>query len=121
MFAQRVLGTWPRRLGALVGTALIGWMVSAAAPAIWGQATRGIRSDEPPLDIQVITDPERLVNSRGDRIVAPAVFVPKSIDDIGRPPGASRLRRWARDQDGADATETVFRLVIRGRAASPAI
>jgi hypothetical protein len=116
----RFFGTWPRRVGAIAGSALIAWAVGAFAPRLWEETSKRTGLAAAPVQVKVITDPD--VFDTLDSIHNPEFVVRRPIDEIGPPPNGNQERgryRWAKAIGGVDAFSSVVRLVISGHTSAP--
>jgi hypothetical protein len=112
----QLVGTWPRRIGALAGSALVAWAVSAFAPPLWQHASTKVGLAPAPVQVSVLADPDRI--GRTDLRGAPEFVLRKPAAAIGAAPSGDNADgrwAWAHAQGGVDATQTVVRLVIRGQ------
>ena len=112
----KLVSTWPRRIGALVGSALVAWAVGAFAPSLWQHASTKVGLAPAPLRVSVLANPDQI--GRLDLRGAPEFLLQKPAAAIGdAPSGESADGRWAwaHAQGGVDATQTVARFVIRGQ------
>ncbi len=116
---KRVFGTWPGRIGALVVSGAVAWVVSQAMPALWGEASERTGLAPGPLQVEVVTDPDVIQTLTAHN---PIFVIQRPIEAIGPPPNGDDERgrfRWAKAMDGVDALATVVRLVISGRGSAP--
>jgi hypothetical protein len=114
------LATWPRRIGALVGSALLAWAVSQFAPALWEETSERAGIAPGSLQVEVVTDPDLIETL--DPLHNPEFLLERPIAEVGPPPNGEEERgryRWAKEMEGVDAFATVLRLVIRGRGEAP--
>jgi hypothetical protein len=119
---HRFLGTWPRRLLALAGSAAIAWVVSQTLPALWHETSERTGLAGSPVRIDLVSNPDLL--EKFDPFHNPQFVIARPIESIGAPPnGASEKGRyeWAKAMGGIGAFATVLRLVIRGRSSSPVV
>ena len=117
---HRSLATWPRRVGALIGSALVAWAVAQFAPGLWEETTERAGIAPASVQVELVMDPD--VIQRFDPIHNPEFVVQRPIAQVGPPPFGEEERGrylWAKEMDGVDALATVLRLVIRGRSEAP--
>jgi hypothetical protein len=118
----KLLGTWPRRVGALAGSAALGWIVSQTLPALWQETSKRVGLVPKPVQVVLVSQPDVIKSL--DSIENYEFVVRRPIASVGAPPhGSSELGRynWGKSMGGIDAGSTVLRLVIRGRSDSPVI
>jgi len=121
-WARRALGTWPRRVGALAGSAVVGWVVSQSLPALWQNASEKVGIAPAPLQVSVVRDPDLITTL--DAVVNYMFVVRSPIESVGAPPSGEFERGrypWGKSLGGVDALYTPVRLVIRGRSDAPVI
>jgi hypothetical protein len=117
---RRTFATWPRRIGAIVGSALLAWAVAQFAPALWEEASERTGLAPASLQVEVVMDPDLIETAGG--LYNPEFIVQRSIAEVGPPPNGDDEQgryRWAKEMGAVDAFATVLRLVIRGRSESP--
>lgn len=117
---RRFLSTWPRRIGALVGSAFLAWAVAQFAPALWEETSKRTGIAPASLQVEVVMDPDLIKTT--DPLHNPEFIVQRPIGEVGPPPNGSDEQgrySWAKEMDGVDALGTVLRLVIRGRSEAP--
>ena len=122
-FAQRAqINTWPKRIAAAVLGAVVASGVSYFIGAdFWKGVEKKIGTAGAPVTVTTITDIDRF---NSDVVHVPEFVVTRPISEVGRPPnGDSPEGRfaWAREMGGVDATESLFRVVIAGKDASPVV
>jgi hypothetical protein len=117
-----LVATWPRRIAAIVATAMLGWVVTHTLPTLWEKTAEKTGLGTDPVQVEVLTDPESF--DTFDQMRLPTFVVQRTIEQVGPPPSGEDSTgrfRWAREMEGIDATSTVLRLIIRGSAADPVI
>ena len=115
---HRSLATWPRRIGALISSALIAWAVAQFAPALWEETSERAGIAPASVQVELVMDPDIIQPDNHN----PEFVVQRPIAQVGPPPTGEEERgryRWAKEMDGVDAFATVLRLVIRGRSEAP--
>ena len=133
---KSALSTWPRKIAALIGTVLL---TSALGyffgPDFWGSAAKNLGLAGKPVQAQVIADVDRFsgeavgsgggpAQTRTGAVHAPEFLVPRPLDQIGPPPSGKNAEgryAWAHDMGGVDAWDTLIRVVISGKSASPVL
>jgi hypothetical protein len=116
----RSLSTWPRRVGALLGSALLAWGVGQFAPALWEETRERGGFGPDSIQVEVLMDPELI--DTVDEFHNPEFIVQRPIAEVGPPPNGDDEQgryRWAKEMGGVDALGTALRLVIRGRSEAP--
>jgi len=119
---RSIVSTWPRRVGALVGSAALAWVISQTLPALWRQTSERTGLAPAPLQVALVTNPDVITTL--DSIENYQFVVPGGINSVGPPPNGTSERgryAWAKRMGGVDALSTTLRLVIRGRSDAPVV
>ena len=74
---RRTFATWPRRIGAIVGSALLAWAVAQFAPALWEEASERTGLAPASLQVEVVMDPD-LIETAGDLYNPSSLFSSRS-------------------------------------------
>jgi hypothetical protein len=122
-FAQRAqINTWPKRIAAAVLGAVVASGVSYFIGAdFWKGVEKKIGTAGAPVQVTTITDIDRF---NSDVVHIPEFVVNRPISEVPPPPNGDRPEgrfAWAREMGGVDATESLFRVVIAGKEASPVV
>jgi hypothetical protein len=117
---RQAFSTWPRRIGALVGSALLAWAVAQFAPALWEETSERTGIAPASVHVEAVMNPDVIETT--DPLHNPEFIVQRSIAEVGPPPNGGEEQgrySWAKEMGGVDALATVLRLVIRGRGEAP--
>jgi hypothetical protein len=119
---RTALRTWPRKVAAAVGAALLASGVSYFIGAdFWRGVEEKVGTADAPVQAATITDVDRFDS---DVVHIPEFVVPGPIGQIPPPPnGDSEVGRyaWAHDLGGVDAASSLMRVTVTGEGSTPVI
>jgi hypothetical protein len=117
-----LVATWPRRIGALVGSSVLAWAVGTYVPKLLDEGTKAAGLGPGVLAVDVVTDVDLIDDTKHPHV--PEFVIAKPIEEIGPPPNGEFEEgryAWAHGQGGVDALESLVRFVVRGETADPVV
>ena len=117
-----LVATWPRRIGALVGSSALAWAVGTYVPKLLDEGTKAAGLGPGVLAVDVVTDVDLIDDTKHPHV--PEFVIAKPIEEIEPPPNGEFEEgryAWAHAQGGVDALESLIRFVVRGETAEPVV
>jgi len=117
-----LVSTWPRRIGALVGSSVLAWAIGTYVPKLLDEGTKVAGLGPGVLAVDVVTDVDLIDDTKHPH--NPEFVIAKPIEEIGPPPNGDDERgryTWAHAQGGVDAWQSLVRFVVRGESGEPVI
>jgi hypothetical protein len=119
---RSAVGTWPRKIVAtLLGALLASGASYFLGADFWKGVEKKVGTAGPAVQITTVTDIDQF---KSDVVHVPEFVVSRPISQVPAPPnGDSPEGRfsWARDMGGVDATESLIRVLVAGKDASPVV
>jgi hypothetical protein len=123
-FLSEGLKTWPRRIAAAIGGAVLASAVGYFLGAdFWSGVSERAGLAPEPVRVDVITDVDRFASDSGVLHI-PTFVVPRPITAIGPPPNGKQAEgryTWAHQMGGVDSIETLIRASVSGTSSAPVV
>ena len=117
-----LVATWPRRIGALVGSSVLAWAVGTYVPKLLDEGTKAAGIGPGVLAVDVVTDVDLIDDTKHPHV--PEFVISRPIEEIGPPPNGDFEQgryAWAHAQGGVDALQSLVRFVVRGETEQPVV